>query len=672
MRRQNEILRILKEMGGCANMTTQELQDTHTKHLAVLAERGEHTSAPPGTLIDKRTLKLTIDALEDRGSIKKTTAMVRTANGIPKPSIVISLPDLDPEVLKQYIVSLDGMLTYHPPGTRRMSDAVEYGITVNQRGRALADQMPVPKRARLDEASDPDDMRKLIQGEQRVTIQSAGFLLGRFARARELHMFLLSQMEDVTHQSQRFVSTNNRIFEIKYLWEDIPVGLYCAINSVIAIHEPLIEYLSYESNRWVPCGNIPGDLKEVLGVGRAKSRKAARSTLDLLIQLGVLTPLTPSTSSTPLVTCAPNGLHPTSFDLYTDNAMMPLYGMFNEKASIYLFQLSEESPPLAAIHDVSTAEERSLYWQILHDASNISIEPSTLTPIPNGPIFSGGIEFVRSIRKPFSWISSYALSPLQCRFLTSLIDPVTGANPVEDEGVLDSACYVTGAPPDTIRSYLETQSAHTKRAIRRIARRETRKIEERERRAEAKRILTSKALEAKQRVERIWVELLNRAHPSPLTAEEHNRLSTIHQSFVNSAGRLGGARDENELKTEILAALEAGRRRGPGSIPAEVSARLRLAAPRMAPRISGAGKVKTSTKSVYDLVQQQQPREPILRKTRKARKRTVEGTGGDQSFIEFFVSRELMMRERRRICHRAEGGISPSQPQRTFRMDRGL
>ena len=624
MRRQNEFLRVLKEMGGCANMTTQELQDNHTKHLAVLAERGEPASAPPGTLIDKRTLKLTVDALEDRGSIKKTTAMVRTANGTPKPSIVISLPDLDPEILKQYIISLEGILTYRPPGTRRISDAVEYGITVNQRGRALADQAPTPKRARLEETSDLEEIRKLISGEHRFIMQSAGFILGRFARARELHMFLLSQMEDDTRQSPSFVSATERIFEIKYLWEDIPIGMYCAINSVLTIHDPLIEYLSYEENRWTPCGSIPTDLKEIIGIGKAKNRKMARSTLDLLVQLRVLTPLTPSTSSTPLITCAPNNSHPTSFDLYTDNAMMPLYWMFNDKAPIYIFQLSEESPPLAAIHDISTPEQRNLYWQTLHDASNVSAEPTTLTPIPDGPVFVGGIEFIRGIRKQFSWISSYALSSLQSQFLTSLIDPSTGANPLEDEGALDSACYVTGAPPDTVRSYLETQSEHTRRALRRLTRREAKKLEERDKRAEAKRILTSKALEAKQRVERDWVELLDRVHPTPLTAEDHSRLSAIHQKFVNSGGRIGGVRDENKLKIEILATLHVSGRRGPGPIPAEVSARLRLAASKTVASMSGIGKAKTSTKSVYDLVQQQQPREPIVRKPRKGRKKALD------------------------------------------------
>lgn len=290
--------------------------------------------------------------------------------------------------------------------------------------------------------------------------------------------------------------------------------------------------------------------------------------------------------------------------------------MFNKKAPIHIYQYSEEPAPLTAVVDIETPEQRNTYWELLQGASDVSAPYTTLSPQDGAPAHAPGLEFIRTIRKPYSWISTYTLSSLQSRFLSSLIDPATGINPIDDEGVLDTACYITGAPPDTVRAYLDDRTFEAQEVLQRIRQREEKRLESKKKKSQARQILSHKAVEARERSERDWVDLITRLHPEPLTEDERVRLHHIHTSFINTGGRLGGNRDDGKLESNILKVLEPAVRRGPGPIPMDISARLRLgqkARALLAPR----GRGKATDKSVYDLVNQQEHRPEARRLTKK-------------------------------------------------------
>lgn len=103
LRRENEILRVLQDLGGIANLLTKDFFDAHIALLNDLAQRGEPASAPSGTRLDKRTADATVKKMESRGHIKILKTVIFPATGSTRPACLLYLPDTPQEKINAFL-----------------------------------------------------------------------------------------------------------------------------------------------------------------------------------------------------------------------------------------------------------------------------------------------------------------------------------------------------------------------------------------------------------------------------------------------------------------------------------------------------------------------------------------------------------------------------------------
>ncbi|KAJ8579380.1 hypothetical protein M405DRAFT_870342, partial [Rhizopogon salebrosus TDB-379] len=103
LRRENEILLVIQDLGGIANLHTKDFFDAHIALLNNLAQRGEPASAPSGTRLDKRTADATVKNMESRGHIKMLKTTIFSATGSSRPACLLYLPDTPQEKINEFL-----------------------------------------------------------------------------------------------------------------------------------------------------------------------------------------------------------------------------------------------------------------------------------------------------------------------------------------------------------------------------------------------------------------------------------------------------------------------------------------------------------------------------------------------------------------------------------------
>jgi hypothetical protein len=324
-----------------------------------------------------------------------------------------------------------------------------------------------------------------------------------------------------------------------------------------------------------------------------------------------------STSSTPYVTCESNSAI-IAFDVAADPSVMPTAWMFSDSAPLFRFYKSPSPPSFGGWYDLYTEGGRLRFWEDLERASLQDLPE--LEASDQGPSFPGE-DIARSARKKSSWTSGYSISQLQGIYLTALIDPVTGTHPLLDETALQHAAFVTAAPMDAILSYVRRRSVLIADVAARMKLREEKEAQERRRRENAKRILSAKAAEARQRIERDWRDFLASIHEEPLSPDLGSRLAPVHDEFLRIGGRMSGRFKSDKFQADILATLGIGLRRRPGPIPPDMRERFRRPLPTSLSRLREI----PGGNSVYDLISQQVPRE-VRSTSRKSKQNQREDT----------------------------------------------
>lgn len=131
LRRENELYRVIEQLGGVVNLQTKEIYEAHTALLDTMARDGEPASAPVGTRIDKRTAESTLKSLENKGRIKMLKTSLVSTSGASKPACLLYFPDTPQEKLNEYIRQLsEGTHTPSvstPSPVKTLEEPVEYG-----------------------------------------------------------------------------------------------------------------------------------------------------------------------------------------------------------------------------------------------------------------------------------------------------------------------------------------------------------------------------------------------------------------------------------------------------------------------------------------------------------------------------------------------------------------
>ena len=611
MRRREEFMRVLEMMGGIANSVSSDFLDQHTALLSTIATKA---SAPAGTSMDRRTMKETFESMVALNMVTSTSFSVSRVNGSQRPVTIWTLPDVDQVAVERHMDTVKGVLGYRPAAAvKKLTTPIAYDWSTKQKTRIAPMQRMTEEGLQIADLEDPEERRAWIMLEPRVVLQSAGYISGCFARVKELHLFLLAQMERENLQSSHFLS--NRIFRTEYLWEDMPFGAYCSQIPATELDENLNKYLASEAHRWTPTKSVPKEFGDRSAVGKTRCRQQFRRSLGLLEKFGIVTPLTHSDSATPFLICGSF-----RFEILAE-PILAEYWIFNDVVPLYKFHKIPQEPPFVVNADISTEEGRLKFW---HQLQHMSLHPTPDIPVSDsGPPYTGGGELVRAVIKTSSWDGDYVLSPLQKEHLVSLINQATGENKFGDEDYMRAQEYITGAPHDAIRRFIDRKVHSILAAAERIRKRERLEILERERRGNAKRVLAEKAAEVRQRLQREWVQFLKSVCPENTPDDDVSRLAAIREDFFKSGGRLGGNFKPNKLAARISDVLGVGKHQRLGPLPAELSQRFRN--PRhqnLIPQITFRSQLIPSGKSVYDLINAQEPRPERTSRAQKGSRRT--------------------------------------------------
>ncbi|RPD63262.1 hypothetical protein L227DRAFT_544094 [Lentinus tigrinus ALCF2SS1-6] len=582
-RREKEIVRLLEEAGGIMHTSTKDFYDAHAALVERLSKAGEPTSTRPGAKIDKRTLEATISTLVDKGKIKLVTTAVPTLTQTIRQFRVIYLPDVSPDALQEFLTNLgQSVQTFPPPisaSAKMLDEPIAYagGKKKVPAGRGRRRGRPSGSAQQQHTDEEPQelkimDMATLFQQEDSVirdamlsekntVAQLYGYIVGKAARARALHMLTIELFEQGV-ASPQVVSHQHRIVHISHYFTDIPITAYCALVAVLQPDEKLGQLIHSPQGGDTLVRSMPESVRAALAPAQSKSRARILSLLDMLRVLGLVTPLVPSESENPTFTCDPNSQHPTAYDIappgpYTP-AVAPIYWRFNDIVPVHLWALGQGIPSVWKMAPVLTSEQAAVFWDELE---RVSTDVSYAQEILGGAPPSAGeaseeiIQTYKTLRRPVAWCSVYNLSLLQTEYLRRFVDPSTGNTPLEDGDrgaeLLYRLAWVVSASPEVVTHWLEKARKKHQRDLQKKLAENSKGKKKAGLDKEAGAVLARRAAEAKEQRERDWNEMVARVHHGELRDSAAQRVHRLKTKFMQGSGKAS-----EKWETRILDAIQ--------------------------------------------------------------------------------------------------------------------
>ncbi|KAF8589533.1 hypothetical protein K439DRAFT_1332462 [Ramaria rubella] len=665
LRAENEIMRVVDESGGIANVSSKEFLETYTRVVTSMVEAGEPTSMPVGSQPDRRTIRKILDRLVDRGKLKMLTATITPRITQPRIANLIYEPAVAQEKLDQYLLSLrEDLPTPSVPVHRKLNQPVHYTRPKRHsiRGTSLL-QDNVLKSGEQDTwraengtfSDNEDDIQSMFTCEAQTVAQLYGYLVGRVRRARELHQFTLTQLQD-PEPSSYIVSQSERIVAFPYYFHDLPVSTYFAIVSATGYSQELSNLMESSEGCQTFIKDLPLNLSDQLKIGRARDRAKIADLLELLAGLKLVTPLQSSNNATPYLSCEPNGTHPTCFDIAlmakdrNTVALTPSYWRFNLIAPIYLYsQAASWPPPFHRDIFVRTADESMPFWFELEDAS---LNKEVLVPMTSMDSITGPctcpLSVARTLRRRHSWTSSYVLSLRQRQYLRQKwTNPLTSYTPLSDpdggRSRLEHLCNLISAPFDAVYNFFTTiHNLFTNESARIQERDQQRGKGQRERQAHDRALLAKKAAEARHQLEVDWDSLVSQVHSAPLPHGSVTMLKEIRMRYLQSRAKL----TTQQWESAILEAISGSKssKRNP-VLPTFASS------PRKPYIRTGISKplpvASDQQKSVKELIERYKDKVPVDTPVPKKKKKKSKTTNGKEHLVtETTVLAEPSRRQR--------------------------
>ncbi|KAI0374486.1 hypothetical protein BV20DRAFT_961659 [Pilatotrama ljubarskyi] len=653
-RRENELLRLLAEAGGIMNTSCKEFYEAHAALVDTITRAGEVASTRPGTRIDKRTLEATLAALDTKGKVKVMTTMVPNPTGSTRSVRIVYLPETSPEALSGFLANLsESVQPIYAPNLKTLDEPLAYGggrdkAKIKARPsmslKHTDDQVQLEVRATELFSRDDQAIRDTLLTEKNTVAQLYGYIVGKAARARALHMLTVDVLEKGSASSQ-IVSPDSRIVNFAYYHTDISVSAYCSLVAVTQPNDELGQLLQSPEGQAMPVQELTDSLRSALAPAQSRSRARLLSLLDMLRVLDLVTPLVPSESPNPAITCISVSDHPATFDIappgpYTPSTA-PMYWRFNDIAPIRLWALPHGLPPIWKVATLSTSEQTAAYWSDLERVSvDVAFAEGILGAVP--PPAEDAPEDVtvvaKTLRRPISWSATYNLSWYQTEYLRRYIDPATGHTPLEDEdggeAQLNRLSWVISASKDVIVNYF---AKARKKHLRDLKKVETRISKGKQKAGEdAGAVLARRAAEAKEQRERDWEEMLRRVHPGELRSSAAQRIQRLKTKFVQGAGK-----PSEKWEGRIAEAIREADMVAEKLLPAQTSVLPPM--PMAKPVLPTPVVTATQEKDVDELIAAQGPRaeqEARIKKSKKGKEKDTGVSGQTPRRHRFLWNRE--------------------------------
>jgi oxalate---CoA ligase len=569
-RRDNEFYRVIQEFGGIAIVNVKEFVDAHVALLGTLAEAREPTSAPPGTRVDRRTTDATLSKLEKDGRIKILKTTLTTPIFTTRKVTIAYLSHFEEEKIQAFLSTLNqGHPTRTTVQAQKRSDQSHDSPSKPPRSTpSLTKSIGVPD-------SQDTAIRESIIGDPHghSVPQMYGFIVGRIARARKLHLLSLRPFELESNDSPNIISRNARIIYLDYFLRDITIADYCSLFSVRPPVEGLDGLVHPESGSSPALWDAPENILSALGLGASRNRNRLMELLSILEDLRLVAPLQQSQSDTPFLTREENGTHPTSFDVIPQASwstsaanLAPKYWHIRPSAPVHIWASPENPPPFWKTFPLRTAAEGEDFWTNLREVSLNSKEKEKTQdeeiPLEDRPNFA----IRNSLRREAGWLTTYYISSHQESFLNKFLDKPPLSDDEEARTQLAHLSWVTLAPESAIKRFYATA---LNRRTQQVQRRKKKESSQEEKRA----LVAQKAAKGKDKRVKLWDQLLANSHPALVGKPLPPRVQRVRTEFLKTPS----VTNEKQWEQNITTAIQeegtyqslhlAGRPKGPAAIP---------------------------------------------------------------------------------------------------------
>ena len=564
-RRDNEFYRVIQEFGGIAIVNVKEFADAHVTLLGTLAEAREAASGPPGTRVDRRTIDTTLTKLEKDGRIKTLKTTLVTPIFTTRKITIAYLSHLEGEKVQAF------MSTLNQGNSSRAT-------THTKQSRDLPPQPPhsTPSLAKAVGTADSQDasIRESIIADPHGhgVPQMYGFIVGKIARARKLHLLALQPFESGNDDSPNLIARGARILHLDYFLRDITIADYCSLFSVRSPVEGLDGLVYPEGGSPPSLRDVPENILSALGLGASRSRNRLMELLSILEDLRVLVPLQQSQSETPFLTCEQNRTHPSGFDAIPQESwstsaanLAPKYWHIRPSAPIHLWASPATPSPFWKTFPLLTSAEGEEFWSNLKE---VCLHPSFVEKVQGGEEVVSEIQpnftIRNSLRRDAGWLATYYMSTHQETFLNKFLDnpPVS-----DDEGAktqLAHLSWITLAPERVIKEFYTTVLDRQAQQLQRRRKKEKLTTQD-----EKRALVAQKAAKGKDERVKLWDELLAKSHPALAEKTLPLRVQRVRGEYLKASSVADKSRWERSIAAAIQeeAANRPLRPKGPTAVP---------------------------------------------------------------------------------------------------------
>lgn len=547
-RRDNEFYRVIQEFGGVTVVNVKEFADAHVALLGTLAEAREPASGPPGTRVDRRTIDTTLSKLEKDGRIKTIKTTLVTPIFTTRKITIAYLSHLEEDKVQAFMSTLNqGNPTRATVYTPKKPEQPP-----GSPSRPPRSTPSLIKSVGTADSHDTAVRESIITDPHGHSVpQMYGFITGKIARARKLHLLALRPFESENRDSPNIISRGTRILHLDYFLRDITIADYCSLFSVRPPVEGLDNLVYPESGPSPALWDVPENILLALGLGASRSRNRLMELLSILGDLRIFTPLQQSQSETPYLTCEQNGTHPSSFDRVPQESwntsaanLAPKYWHVRPAVPIHLWASPENPPPLWKTFPVRTSAEGEDFWNNLKE---VCLQSSSAEKVPNQeevpPEDQPNFVIRNSLRRDAGWVATYYMSSHQETFLNKFLD-----NPPlsDDEGAkaqLAHLSWVTLAPERIIREFYATVLDRRAQQLQR-----KRRKDQDEKRA----LVAQKAAKGKDKRVKLWDKLLANSHSALVGKPLPPRVQRVRSEYLKASS----VADEKQWEQTIATAIQ--------------------------------------------------------------------------------------------------------------------
>lgn len=510
--------------------------EAHLALLNRLTAANEPTSALPGNVLDKRTIRSTFDQLEAAGLVKILTATLQNQLGLQKQSIFAYDTKYSLEEVNQRL-SILGRWSPEKPSSIAKADTPLVSIpegkhalyTLRDDDLSLLCHEKGISKVMLDR-----EKESYLKEKQSLS-QWYGAPLGKMHRALNLHLWILRHFSSASHSS-RIVSSDPKVVHISLFWTDITLSEYCSFVPIHHYRSGLRNLLQTSPD--ISIKDVPRDVG--LDAGLSRSRLKICELLNILGYLQLVTPLHPCAENPTVVLKNPSRGYPEGYEAVPiSERNIPHFWMLADSAPLVSFR--EEAPvPVASIDILPDPQN---YWDRVkllaidnHKGGEFPFQ--VVAKDTQAPDLPGG--FVRSIKRESSWKADYMLSRKQIVFLRSFVSPegqvLHDALSAEVLSILSETIF---APEEVIARWFKDHSEHRREISRRkieatgISDAAAANALEADARRRVQRSLAGKAASAKRQRSGEWDETVRMAYSGPLDSGMQFRLEPLRNKYMS-------------------------------------------------------------------------------------------------------------------------------------------